>query len=250
MIYAAMTFWLLVIVLTAWGVHRLWSGMVKPKVFNAILLPGTLVAQLGQVLGLLVTGATVTNTTLFKDDDSGDPETTPNPQSRIPVVGPVIIGMLPVMACAIAIYFAALHLGTAILPTVTVQAVGPELPTTMAGAWQLLRDQISLAESLVTAARVADYANWHTWAFLYLLICLSVRTAPFPGNLKGSLGAIVVLGVIAAAVASMFAVEDPRIIDAWSVLNLTVAALLVLLMASLFVRGVVGLVQVLRNDAS
>ena len=68
MVYAAFTFWLLVIVLTAWGVHRLWSGMVKPKVLNTVLLPGTLVAQIGHVLGLLVTGATVTNTTLYKKD--------------------------------------------------------------------------------------------------------------------------------------------------------------------------------------
>ena len=56
MIYFAVTFWLLVAVLTAWGVHQLWSGMLKPRTVNSILLPGTLVAQLGHVLGLLVTG--------------------------------------------------------------------------------------------------------------------------------------------------------------------------------------------------
>ncbi|MBN1513099.1 MAG: hypothetical protein JXB13_13880, partial [Phycisphaerae bacterium] len=72
MLYVAMTFWLLVIVFLAWGVHQIWSGMVKPRTVNSILLPGTLVAQLGHVLGLLVTGATVSNTTLYKDDESGE----------------------------------------------------------------------------------------------------------------------------------------------------------------------------------
>ena len=44
-LYAALTFWLLTVVLIAWGVHRLWCGMARPRVVNAVLLPGTLVAQ-------------------------------------------------------------------------------------------------------------------------------------------------------------------------------------------------------------
>ncbi|MCH8310314.1 MAG: hypothetical protein IIB17_07450, partial [Chloroflexi bacterium] len=50
MLYIALTFWLVVIVLTAWGVRELWGGMIKPKIINTILLPGTLVAQVGHVL--------------------------------------------------------------------------------------------------------------------------------------------------------------------------------------------------------
>ena len=53
MLYAALTFWLLVVMFSAWGVHRLWSGLIKPRAVNFVLLPGTLVAQLGHVLGLL-----------------------------------------------------------------------------------------------------------------------------------------------------------------------------------------------------
>jgi hypothetical protein len=44
MLYAALTFWLLIIVFSAWGVHTLLSQLIKPKVVNSILLPGTLVA--------------------------------------------------------------------------------------------------------------------------------------------------------------------------------------------------------------
>ncbi len=249
MAYIALTFWLLVIVLAAWGVHRLWSGMIKPKMLNSILLPGTLIAQLGHVLGLLITGATVSNTTLYKDDESGDPETTTDPKPRVPLVGPVIIGMLPLLACAVAIFFVARHLGRPILVNLTAGSVGPILPTSMAGAWQMLRDQITLVESIVAATTVADLTNWRTLLFIYLLICLTVRIAPFPGNLRGSLAAIVILGIGAAMVSSLFDMADPRVQNGWAVLNLTVAALLFLLMASLVVRGGVGLVQVLRNNS-
>lgn len=248
MIYAAFTFWLLVVVLTAWGVHRLWSGMVKAKVFNTLLLPGTLVAQIGHVLGLLVTGATVSGTTLYKDDESGDPETTPNPQSRIPIVGPVIIGMLPLLACATGIYFLATTLGGRVLPELTLAGAGPMLPKSMPEAWQLLRDLVTLAETMAAAAYASNFADWHTWVFYYLLTCLCVRIAPFPGNLRGALGAIVVLGVGAALITSVFNVGELRVQSTWSILNLTVAALLLLLMTSLLIRGGVGLVQIVRGD--
>ena len=110
MLYLAATFWLLVIVLTAGGIHALWSTMMKPRVVNSLLLPGTLVAQLGHVLGLLVTGATVTGTTLYKDDGSGAPETTQDAKPRIPILGPVLIGMLPLAYAVSGGHVGAMHL--------------------------------------------------------------------------------------------------------------------------------------------
>ncbi|UCE58563.1 MAG: hypothetical protein JSU63_14095 [Phycisphaerales bacterium] len=247
MLYLALTFWLLVIVLTAWGVHRLWSGMVKPKVLNMVLLPGTLVAQIGHVLGLLVTGATVSNTTLYKDDESGDPETTSDPNPRIPVLGPIIIGLLPLLACATAIFFLARGLGQPVMTRISANVVGPALPTTMAGLWQLLRDQITLAEAMVSAITTAGFGSWQTGLFVYLLICLTIRIAPFPGNLRGSLGAILILGISAATITSLFDVADPRVQNGWAVLNVTVATLMMLLITSLLIRGGVGLAHVLRE---
>ncbi len=249
MLYLALTFWILVVVATAWGIQSLWAGLIKSKVFNAILLPGTLVAQLGHVLGLLVTGATVTNTTLFKDDESGDPETTQNPKPRIPVVGPILIGLLPLLACAAAVFVVARQLGQPIMAQMPKHYVGPTLPTTLAGVWQLMRDLISLVESIVSATLTANPASWKTWVFVYLLVCFTVRMAPFPGNLRGSVGAILVLGALAALVASLFDVPDPRVQIGWAVMNLAVATLLFLLMVSLIIRGGAGLVQVLRSDS-
>ena len=249
MLYAAMTFWLLTIVLCAWGVHRLWSGMAQPRVINTILLPGTLVAQLGHVLGLLVTGATVTDTTLYKDDESGEPGTTQDAKPRIPIVGPVAIGLLPLLACAIAIFFAARHLGQTVLDGIAQRPLAAALPTTLAGVWQLVRDEVTLVETLVDATIAAFPGRWPLWLFVYLMICLTVRMAPFPGNLRGSLGAIVLVGVLAAVIGTVSETLPQHIEGSWLVLSLTVATLLFLLLLSAVVRGSVGLVRLLIHNS-
>ncbi len=248
MLYAALTFWLLVSVLAAWGVHQLWSGMLKPRTVNSILLPGTLVAQLGHVAGLLVTGATVTNTTLYKDDESGEPEMTQDPKPRIPVLGPIIIGMLPLVSCVVGIFLVTQYLGHSITGQTVAQPVAETLPTTLAGGWQLIRDQVTLVESVVDATLQADWNQWQVWLFVYLVICLTVRMAPFPGTLRGSLGATIVLGLLAALVASMSRAGDDALQWLWSVLTLSVASLLFLLIASLAVRGTISLGKLLVDN--
>ncbi|UCG17538.1 MAG: hypothetical protein JSV19_05795 [Phycisphaerales bacterium] len=248
MLYVAMTFWLLVIVFLAWGVHQLWSGMIKPRTVNSILLPGTLVAQLGHVLGLLVTGATVSNTTLYKDDDSGEPETTRDAKPRIPVVGPVIIGLLPLLACATAIFFVARYLGDPMVDQMTQKSVATALPSTVAGMWDTLRDQVTLAEHALNAALEADTTSWQAWLFMYLLICLTVRMAPFPGTMRGSLGAILLLGLGAWILGMIASSIRDTIIGGWRIMSLSVAALSFLLLASLTIRGGVGLIKLLAAN--
>lgn len=246
--YAAMTFWLVVTVFTALGVHRLWSGLVQPKVVNSVLLPGTLVAQLGHVLGLLVTGGTVNNTTLIKDDDSGEPQTGKDVKPRIPLIGTVLIAMLPMLACGAAIYSVSRYLGQDILGRMERETLSRQLPTSIAAVWPLLRGCITLVERLVEAVRTSPLHDWRTWAFVYLVICLTVRMAPLPGTLRGAIGAILVLGAIAALLGMAWPPRDgaPGLLDrSWPLLTFSVAALLFLLLLSLFVRGTVGLVKIL-----
>ena len=247
MLYVATVFWILVIVLTAGGVHQLWSAMVKPRVINVILLPGTLVAQMGHVLGLLITGATVTNTTLIKDDETAEPQHTSDPKPRIPFVGPVVIGMLPIVTCATAIFAAARWLGGGMIADMAANPVPRALPLSLVAFWQGLRDLISLMEDALTAVLSNSPSDWRAWTFVYLLVCLTVRMAPFPGNLRGSLGAIVLLGVMVAVLGRFFDQAGEFIESGWQMLSLCVATLLVLLLLTAVVRGGVALVRAVRN---
>ncbi|MBN1346382.1 MAG: hypothetical protein JXQ73_27085 [Phycisphaerae bacterium] len=248
MFYAAMTFWLLVIVFVAWGVHQLWSGMVRPRVVNSILLPGTLLAQLGRIVGVLVTGGTVNNTTLMKDDEAGEPQTDQKPQPKIPIVGSILVAMLPLVACATGIYWATQMLGGEIIGKVADQTVTQKLPMSLAAFWALLRDSISLVERMVDGILRANLIDWKSIAFLYLVICLTVRMAPLPGNLRGSLGAIVLVGLAIALLGSAAPSTVTALKGSWPILSFSVGVLLLLLMITLIVRGVVGLIRVLSRN--
>ncbi len=248
MLYAALTFWLFVIIFAAWGVHSLWSGLLKPRVVNGVLLPGTLVAQLGHVLGLLVTGNPVSNTMLMSDDEKGDPKAAAPDRPRLPIIGPILIGLLPLVACAGGLYASARMLGGSVFSKLggSAMALPQDLPTTPAAVWALLHSVVDSMQTISDAVGRSDLSYWPTLLFLYLAVCLTVRMAPFEGNQRGAIGAIALTGVVVAILA---AVIGPRMRDfvlaSWQILSFAVAVLLILLLASLAVRGLVGLVRLL-----
>lgn len=243
MLYAAMTFWLLVVVLTAWAVLNIWGGLLRPRIVNTALLPGTVVAQIGHVLGVLLTGGEINRTQLVKDDESGEPATAPDPKPKIPVIGPIIIAMLPLVACGVGVYvIMRLQWAPASIRSVSYP-VSDSLPLSLGAFWQMLRDAVTAVETLVGRLANIDWAAWQTWAFFYLIVCMTVRMAPLPGNLRGALGAILVLGLAAALIGNTWPSGRAVIQQSWPILSFSVAALLLLLLVSLLVKGVIELLR-------
>lgn len=252
MLYAALAFWLLVIVFSAWGVHWLWSRLVKPRVVNSVLLPGTLVAQLGHVLGLLVTGNRVSNTKLMDDGDEGEPTTETPEKHRIPIVGAVLVGLLPLAACAACLYVSARTLGQDMLAAAAtgdvMHAVPMTLPTTLTGCWDLIHASLSASEDLLYAILRSNLRDWRNLLFLYLAVCLTVRMTPFEGARRGAIAAILLFGVIVGVLASFVTPVEEAVHSSWPIVNFAVGMLLFLLLVSLLVSGVVGLVRILARD--
>lgn len=248
-LYAALTVWLLVIMFSAWGVHRMWSALIKPRVVNSVLLPGTLVAQLGHVLGLLLSGNSVQNTKLMGDDEKGDPESDTPDDGRLPIIGPILVGLLPLVACAACLYLAAHYWGRGVLNDMGGSAaILPQaMPTSLGGLWDLLRGSVTLVEQLVNAIIRSDLPNWPTVLFLYLAVCLTVRMAPFEDNRRGAIGAIVLAALVIAVLASLIPAAQAVVLSSWPILSFAVGMLLFLLLVSLVVSGIVGLIRILAN---
>ncbi len=252
MIYAAFSLWLVAIVLMAWAVHELWSRITKPKAVNVALLPGTLVAQLGRIVGLLVTGARVTNTSLMGDDEDGAPTTERRYEAKLPVFGPVVVGLLPLLATGMMTYIVLVGLGKPVV-TAAYQAGNPlppdlilrELPNDPSAFWDQLRNLITLAQGTLDAVLRAELAPWRIAAFAYLMICMTVRMAPFAGNIRGHLGAIAATGIILALVGTLSSTPAQSIEHLWPLLSLTVGWLFLLLIISLIAHGVVATVKMI-----
>jgi hypothetical protein len=196
-----------------------------------------------------VTGGTVNNTTLYKDDETAAPEQTTDAKPRVPVIGPVIVGMLPILACAAAMYFVSDYFGGPLAAEMRRETVSDTLPKSIAGGFGLIRGLVTQAERTLSAPLDADLGDWRVWLFLYLIVCLTVRMAPFPGNLRGSLGAILVLGLLTALAANFAPAVNDKIHEGWPTLSLAVGTLALLLLISLLVRGGVGLAKLLHANA-
>lgn len=249
-LYAALTLWLLVIMFSAWGVHQMWSRLIKPRVVNSILLPGTLVAQLGHVLGLLLSGNSVQNTALMGDDEKGDPQSDTPEQERLPIFGPILVGLLPLVACAGCLYIAARLWGSSVLGDIsagTALQLPQALPTSLGGVWDLMRSAITLIENMLNAILNSDLPNWSTVLFLYLAVCLTVRMAPFEDNRRGAIGAIFLAAIIVAVLASLLPPARALVVSSWPVLSFAVGMLLFLLLISLLVSGTVGFIRILAK---
>jgi hypothetical protein len=233
MIYATATFWLLTIVLLAWGIERVWTGMTKPRTLDIVLLPGTLVAHLGHTVGLLITGARADG------GGGGQGGGGSRGKSEVPIVGPIVAAIVPIVALGLVAYATITNLGGPVVSKVPTDKIATDLPATMTSFWDQLVGLIRLAEGTLNAVRDADGASWRTAAFVYLILCLSLRLAPFPGNVRGHVGAVVVLGILAWLAGSVATSLPDAIRGFWPMLSVTVGGLALLLMFTLIVRATV-----------
>ena len=240
MLYATTTFWLLALVLMAGGVHHIWCGIVKPKTVNAALLPGSLIAQLGRVVALLITGATFGG---GKNGQGGSPVAQP----KTPIIGPVFVGLLPMIALGVVIFLAVSKLGMPVVAKLPPDKLAKELPGTLPAFWDQLVGLIRLAEGALNAVRDAEIVRWQLVLFVYLLVCLTVRMAPLPGNLRGHVGAVLVVGVLAWLAGSVLTSLPDLIRSAWPMLALAIGCLILLLMMTLVIRAAVTTTKAVLN---
>lgn len=247
MLYAALIFWLFVIIFAAWAVHALLSRLIKPKIVNAILLPGTLVATLGHVFGLLITGNEVRRTSLIGDAESGEPQSEAPETHRIPILGSVVVGLMPILACSVALIVAIKYWGVKVYLGAAGMSIMQELPLTPELVFRLLEQGVQSAEVMYHSLERANLMNWQTLLFLYLAICLTVRMAPFRGHQRGAVIAIALAGLLIWLLGLITNQVRDFVTDSWWILSFVVSLLMLLLIFSLVLAGIVGFVRLLAR---
>lgn len=243
MVYLAAAVWLTVVIVLAWGVRYLISSLVRPRVLNGLLLPGTILAQLGYVVALLITGVSVRNVSFVgaEEDERKDDD----PPERLPMLVTTILGLLPMLFVGGALYLFVGYYGDAFAARITYARLAVEIPATWPAFWEQLRQLISLAEETLDTLRTTDWAVWKNGIAAYVLVCLTVRMAPIGGNARGHFLAIGALATLASLLGTIIPNLPEIVGTTWPALALSVGVLLVLTMGAFVVRGTVGVYRML-----
>lgn len=244
MLYAALAFWLLVLIFSATGVYSQWCRLLPPRTVNLLLLPGTLISQLGLVAGMLLSGQTVRNTSLLGGDAEAGPQSDPPQESRIPVLGPILVGMMPVVACLVALWLASWLLGGRPGPGSAAILLPGDFPTSAALVWVLLHELLRAAEAIVGALASADMLNWRSVLRTYLAICLVIRMAPPPAHQRGVIGAVALVAGVLCVLGLVWPGTPAAVSAGWPMLSYCVAISVALLLLTLGIRGLISLVRI------
>ena len=236
MLFITATIWLAIVVLLAWGVNSIWLGIVRPKSINIVLLPGTLAASLGRIVALLITGATIPDA---PKPVPGRPPQPAVPQPKMPVLGPVIVALVPMILLCVLLYILIMKIGTPVLSQVPADQIAKTIPLSLAAFWDQLRALITLCQRTLDAINQSDISSWKTFFFVYLMASLTLRMAPFPGNARGHILAVLTLGTLAVIGSSLSPRIEEAVAAAWPLLCLTVGWLLLLLLCSLVAKAAI-----------
>jgi hypothetical protein len=227
----------------------LWSGMVAPRVINLLLLPGTIVAQVGHITGVLLTGGSKEDVKkVIAIDTSGTPADKGIGNDGH-ILATTIVALVPMLACGICLYIIMMmsRTGTAMLVAAGVDRANLTLPTSVPAFWEWLRNAIGLVESASHALFSVDYDQLDAWLFVYLLTCMTVRLAPLPGTQRGAVVGILIIGLLAFVTSLFSPVAHETVERLWNLGSFATATLLFILILSLTLRASVGLFKIIAN---
>lgn len=267
MVYLAFGLYLLLIILAAAGIYKLLTGLIKPAATAWLLLPGTIVSEMGYIFGCLITGGEIRRAKLIESGgkpkagegaggsggaSKGGAGTDVAQKNR--ALGSLAGALMSIMACGAGIVVATQYLGQPVVQQYTQpveRSLAParlpvELPNNGDTFWKHVHNNVYLLQRMCTVVPELKW-NWRTGLFIYLVICLAVRMAPISRSLRASLAAAIVLSGGLAMVGFAWP-KGPVPGQLWPLLSFLWACMLLVLVATLLLRGGIGLVRSLSGQ--
>jgi len=125
-------------------INTLTARMIGGWVYRVLVAPGVIIHEFSHALGCLITGAKIQSINFFKRD-GGELKHTGSP---IPVIGNVVISLMPMVTGILILYFT------------------PKL------------------SNLTNLSNWSNYSTWQFWAFIYLIFNLVATMAPSKQDIK------------------------------------------------------------------
>jgi len=257
LIYAAFTFWLLMILFAGVGVYRLWTWLAKPTWVNWVLLPGTVVSEMGYIFGCLVTGGEIRRARLLPQakgngGKEGEPQT--EASAGVKYVGPIVASLISILACGASILASHALLGKPVIDVFATSggimqpaALPQELPAGWQGFWDQATRQVWLLRRMCETWGQINWLDWRVPLFVYVSLCLSVRLSPVSRPIRASLAAAVAVAAVIAATGLGWPRFSSLMQAVWPLLTYVWASLLFLLAVTLLGLGLVRLGRALAS---
>lgn len=173
--YLILLIYLVLIMIIGYFINSLTARMTGGWIYRVLVAPGVIIHELSHVLGCLITGARIQSINVFKRD-GGELKHTGSP---IPVIGNVIISLMPIAIGIAILYF---------LPNLFSEVAPPQV------SW--LNDIYNYKLQIINYKSLLDYqtynlslityhySSWQFWAFLYLVFNLVATMAPSKQDIK------------------------------------------------------------------
>jgi hypothetical protein len=242
----ALSLWLLVVIFAARGALRALRDALGPRILRVLVFPGTVVASVGYVVGATLTGGNVRAVSPWSAppaDDGGSAAV--GPGSWFSAIT-AYLGQLT--ACVAGLILLAKGLGVAAARGMFMGKLPRVESWTLAGAWDLLHATLGLMERVLDGIRSCSPGDWRAWVFLYLLTCLTLRTAPLRGSAPVVLWAGLVIGAVVAAGGWLAPTVGDWLGRGVPVLGMLVAVALLLWVASAGLRAASALIRGVRRQ--
>ena len=256
MIYAAFAVWLFLALFVGAGIFRLWTSLLPPRWVNIALLPGTAVSELAYIFGCLITGGEVRRAKLMdggggggkgkSKGEGGDGGPTSDASPGLKGLGLVLASLLAIAACGAGILLVHSLLGEPVMQEFNARLL-QDVPTDWSDFWSHLDQQVSLVRATAETYGDLSWLDWRVPLFVYLALCLSIQLAPVRRPMRPTLAAVVLIAALIALIGVLSSRFRGLIDDVWPLLTYVWSSLLLVLSVTLVVRGIVGLVNILRG---
>lgn len=171
--YLILLIYLVLIMVIGYFINVMTARMTGGWVYRILVAPGVIIHEFSHAIGCLVTGARIQSINVFKRD-GGELKHTGSP---IPIIGNVIISLMPIITGIAILYFLPNLLSEAKLPQVSL------LKDLDNYKLQII-DYKSVFSIFSTLNSQFSVISWQFWAFIYLIFNLVATMAPSRQDIK------------------------------------------------------------------
>jgi len=186
--------WFILVLLAAEYAGNVWSGVLG-RAYWIMMAPGVAIHELSHAAGCLIMFAKINKIRLF-GPKGGEVQ---HGKPKIPVIGPVVISLAPMVGCVLALTLVGMLLKSPLYKAIQNNLAPMNLVFSPRGVGDFVTYTIRTIWELAKGIRETNWLEWRAWLFIYAAVCLGICMRPSGKDLKNCIVGLIGVGVTVAA---------------------------------------------------